>query len=58
MSNCFRHAEEVLDGLDEERNKQWEHILNSNQRKLIEIKYMSEDETMTYLISTRTKCEQ
>ena len=58
MSNCFRHATEVLDKLDQERNKQWEHILNSNQRKLIEIKYMSEEETMAYLISTRTKCEQ
>lgn len=58
MSNCFRHATEVRDKLDQERNKQWEHILNNKQRKNIEIKYMSEDETMTYLISTRTKCEQ
>lgn len=55
MSNCFRNAQEVLDRLNEERNKQWEHILNNKQRKYIEIKYMSEEETMAYLISTRTK---
>lgn len=58
MSNCFRHATEVRDKLDQERNKLWEHIKDNKQQKALKIKYMSEDEIITYLISTRTRCEQ
>lgn len=54
MNNCFRHAQEIPDKLDEERNKHWEHIKDNKQQKALKIKYMSEDETITYLISTRT----